>query len=160
MTKTQVIEVDYGLSSAYSDGTIEINRKIVGPLREKILKHELSHTSGAYNLKDFKTDFQSKAPYFFESLKFCWLNPEGFINFMPFLYSYYLNAWTFNWTSLYPFLIWGIFFSLVCKLLFHVSFFYALIGWINFLVVINVALLIYTHRYVTQMQKVSEVVKF
>jgi hypothetical protein len=153
MTKHNIIEVDYGLASAYSDGTIEINRKITGTLRDKLINHELSHTSGGYSIQDFKTDFQSKAPYFFESLKFCLLNWEGFINFMPILYSYYLKKWSINITFLYPFLLYGAIFALASKLLFKVSFFLAFGAWINVIIVLNVLLLFYTHFYTRKVIK-------
>lgn len=149
----KIVDVDYGLSSVYSDGTIEINRKIQGKLREKIIKHEFSHTLGNYSMKDYRTDFNSKSPYFLESLMFCFRNPEGFINFMPLLYSYYLHKWTFNFTSLIPFVLWGTIFSIMSSLIFKITIIYPVLAWINIIIVLNVCLLIYTHIHVRKARK-------
>lgn len=154
MTRPKVVEVDYGIASAYSDGVIEINRKINGNLREKILTHEFSHTIGqGYTKKDYDTDFNSRSPYFFESLKFCIHNLEGFINFMPVLYSYRLKQWTFNFTALIPFFLWGFIFSTITWLLLKQNFFLASFAWLNIIVSLNIAAIIYTHFYVKKKVK-------
>lgn len=150
---SEIIEVDYGLASVYSDGIIEINRKIQGPLRDKMIRHEQAHSqTNGYTVQDYKTDFQSKAPYLLESLLFCFYNPEGFINFMPLLYSYYRKQWTFNWTAIFPFVIWGAMFVGLAWLLFRPNPLYLALAWINLIILLNIALLLYTHIHVRKVR--------
>lgn len=143
----EIFEVDYGLASRYEEG-IEINRKLAGELREKVLKHEAKHTQGGYRLQDYKNDFHSKDPYFLESLKFCFKNPEAFVGFFPFMYSYHFKTWTFNTTALFPYALWGVIFSLMAKFLIGTTFFYAFLTWSWIFIVLNAFLVFYTHLYV------------
>lgn len=143
----KVVEVPYGLGSSY-EGFIEINCKLKGSLREKILAHELRHASGKYSAKDFKNDFQSKNPYFLESLWFSIKNPEALINFFPFMYSYYGRSFTYNSTSVFPFLYFGILYSIFFYIFFRISIFLSFFGWMVIFALINISLLIYTHIYV------------
>jgi hypothetical protein len=141
-----IIETNYGLASVYPGECIEVNAKLSGELKDKILKHEKSHSRNRqYSREDFKNDFQSQNSYFIESLKFCLKNPESFIGFFPLMYSYYFKAFTWNTAGLMPFAYFGAIFSLFFWLIFHVNFFYALIGYTAFFFLINLSLLIITH---------------
>jgi hypothetical protein len=148
--KRKIVNVNYGIASSYSDGTIEINKKIKGKLRKKILEHERRHSLGVYDKDDFRNDFHSKNSHFFESLKFGIKNPEALINYFVVMYSYYFDKWTYNPTGVYPFLYFGIIFSLFFFLLFKVNFLLAFLGWICIFLVVNIILLIYTHYYTTK----------
>ena len=144
-----IINVNYGLASSYNDG-IEINHKLVGDLRKKIIEHELRHSSGVYTKQDFKNDFQSKSSYFFESLKFSLRNAEAFINFFPIMYSYYYKIFTVNISALFPFLQFGAIFSVLFWLLFRISIIKSFLTFTIFIVLANIFLLIYTHIYVVR----------
>lgn len=146
--KKKIIKVNYGLASSYDD-FIEINVKIKGKLRKKMLDHEKRHENDGYSLKDFNNDFNSKNPYFFESILFSLRNPESIINFFPFMYSYYGKFWSFNLSSIYPFFYFGLIFILFFYLLFKISIFQLVIGYISIVFIINIILLLYTHIYVT-----------
>lgn len=147
MNEKKIVEVNYGIASSYDD-FIEINRKLRDPLRKKILDHELRHDSGKYSVKDFKNDFQSKKPHFFESFSFALRNPEALINYFPFMYSYYRGILTYNYTALFPFLYYGIIFSVFFLVVFKISLFKSFIGWVVIFGLINIFLLVYTHYYV------------
>lgn len=149
MTIKKIIEVDYGIASAYED-SIEINRKLHNhpELREKILKHEMRHKEGPYSQEDYDNDFNSKDPYFFKSIKFCLYNPEAFINFFPFMYSYYHKDWTFNRGSLYPVFWLGIIFCVFWWLTLGLNLIVLAISWVAFCAFVNGLILYITHRYV------------
>lgn len=142
-----IVEVPYGLASSY-DECIEINRKLTGSLRDKIIKHELSHTVGKYTKKDYEIDFHSYDPYFWESLRFCLRNPESMINYFFLMFSYYFGAFTFNTTALFPFFLYGAIFSVMGFIFFHSNIIYIFLTWTWIYVLLNIAYLIYTHIYV------------
>ena len=145
MTNPKIIEVNYALASTYAD-FIEINYKLAGPLRKKILDHELKHNSGnSYTKQDFKTDFKSENSYFFESLKFSILNPECLIGFFPFMYSYYAKDWTFNFPAIFPYMWFGLIFSTIVSLMLKMNFFLALLCYTALFALLNILLLIITH---------------
>lgn len=152
----KIIQTNYGLASSY-EGFTEMNYKLNDSLRDKIRRHENRHsTDRHYSKEDFKNDFMSQNAYFFESLKFCILNPECFVGFFPLLYSYYAKSWTWNSSAFFPFLYFGFIFSFVSSLVsgffFKTNFFIALL--VSFLVytalvaMMNGLLLLYTHIYV------------
>lgn len=145
--KPKIIAVNYGVASRY-DNLIEINRKLKNPLRARILKHELSHKNGKYTKEDYKVDFQSKDPYFWQSIWFCVKNPEGWINFMPIMWSYYQKTLTFNTTVIFPLVLYGLVFGVFASSLFGVSLWLSLLAYFNIICVLNVFLLVYTHFYV------------
>jgi hypothetical protein len=152
--KKKIIPVDYGISSVYSE-IIEINRKLKGSLRSKILKHELRHENGKYTYSDWKNDFNSKDSYFIESLKFSLKNPEALINFCPFMYSYFLKIMTFNLSSIFPIVYFGLIFCVfwsivgfIVKLNPLIIFIESMVFWVLIIALINIYLLIYTHIYV------------
>ena len=144
-----IIDVDYGIASNYGD-FIEMNRKLwkYPKLRKAILEHEERHTSGKYTKEDFKNDFQSKNSYFFDTLKFCMANKEGFINFFPFMYSYYSKEWTYNTSSVYPGIFFGIIFVLFFKITLHLPIFYLILLFLAFILIANGIFIIVTHLYV------------
>jgi len=144
MSDTKIIQVPYGLSSNYGD-FIEINYKLLNPLREKILKHEMRHSQGNYCKEDFKNDFNSKKPYFFDSLMFAFKNPEALINFFPLMYSYYAKKLSYNLTSIFPFFYYGILFSVLCTVIFKVNIFNVFIAYTLFIIFCNIFLLILTN---------------
>lgn len=147
----KVIDVDYGVASVYDSDNgqiIEINRKLTGELREKVIRHEKMHRSGAYSREDMKVDFQADKPHFFESLKFAFLNPESLVGYFPIMYSYYFKKWTYNPTATLPFVYLGVIFSLFFLILFRINFFLAFLGWSCIVVIFNIILLFITHRYV------------
>lgn len=142
-----LIKVNYGIASVY-DSHIEINRKIKGSLKKRILSHEYRHTSGRYTLKDWQNDFQAKKPYFWESFKLACKNPEMLINYFLFMYSYYTKTWTYNSSAAYPFVYFGCIWNIFWVLLFNVNIFQALLGWVVIYNIIEIILLTYTHFYV------------
>lgn len=148
----KIIQTNYGLSSVYSteEGTItEINYKLYGDLREKILKHERKHSVDRhYDKNDFKTDFMSENSYFFESFKFCVHNPECWINFFPFMYSYYAKNWSINYSAFVPFGYFGLIFIGFFWIFLRTNIFISFIGYVLFVAFLNLALLYITHRYV------------
>lgn len=160
----KLINVNYGLSSVYStpEGTItEINYKLTSELRNKIRKHEARHKSDRhYSKEDFKNDFMSENSYFFESLKFCFINLECMIGFFPYMFSYYMKYWTFNKSALYPFIYFGLIFSAVVSGVIWsfagTNFWFILlgsiIGYTIFVALLNLILLGYTH-WVVKKQK-------
>lgn len=139
-----LIEVDYGLASSYDEG-IEINRKLSGKLKDSIIKHERMHRNGKYTKKDFLTDFQAKNSNFKDSVLFCVKNPEAWIGFFPFMYSYYFKSFTYNSSALIPFLYFGLLFSGFWWILFKISFLNTFICYSGIILLINTYLLIYTH---------------
>lgn len=143
----KVVEVNYGIASRYDD-VIEINQHLNEPrwksLKQKVLTHELSHSNGKYSKKDFDVDFHSKDPYFFESIKFCLNHPFGFINFFMFMYSYHFKQITFNSTSLFPFIYFGLIFSIFWSVV-GVPFKLALMNWIVWYFLINLILIFLIH---------------
>lgn len=149
MNKPKIIKTDWGLASNYGD-TIELNRKLDSYplLKDKILKHELSHSPGAYSLRDYKIDYKSEKPYFYESIMFAIKNPETLIGFFPIMYSYFFKMFTFNFGALFIFAVWGLIYALLCTLIFKVSFLLAFLMWICIYIFINLVLLAYTHFYV------------
>lgn len=147
MKKLQILKVNYGLASRY-DNVIEINVKLKGKLRQHILEHEVRHNKGKYTYKDFKNDFQSKNPYFFQSLKFALSNPEALIGWFPTMYSYALKTWSFNTSSIFPLILYSLIFALSSLALFNVNIIQGLLAFFNIIVFMNVLLLIYTHIYV------------
>ena len=146
-TNKPIIKTNYGLASAY-DQFIEINYKIDNDLREKIEKHERSHRTGRYTQKDFMLDFQSTDSYFWQSFKFALMNPEALISFFPAMYSYYAKSWTFNWSAIFPFLYFGIIFSIVFFLTIGVPFINSFICFTVLFVILNIILLGVTHYIV------------
>lgn len=142
-----IILTNYGLGSSYNE-FIEINKKLQTPLKDKILEHELRHDSGKYSVKDWKNDFQSKKPHFFEALWFSLKNPEALINYFFVMYSYYGKFWTINLTSLFPFFYFGLIWTLFFKLMLKINILLAFLGWACFYIITNILLLIYTHIYV------------
>ncbi|MFW6025517.1 MAG: hypothetical protein ACOCRX_04175 [Candidatus Woesearchaeota archaeon] len=153
----EVVKVDYGVASCYGN-LIEMNRKLFDKeyeiLGEEILEHEKRHTSDKkYGKKDFVNDFMSKKSNFFRIIKFCRKNKEGFINFFPFMYSYYQKEWTFNLTTLFPFVYLGILFVLFFWLTLPISPLYLIYVWIGFVFWMNLVFLIITHFYVKNTQK-------
>jgi hypothetical protein len=148
MGNPKIIEVSYGLASNYGD-TIEMNRNLVGDLKDKVTKHELRHgRNRKYGLRDIKNDFASKNSYFKDSIFFCIRNPSAWIGFFPSLYSYYFREWTFNWSAVLPFLYFGIIFSLFWWLIFKVSVLQSFICYSLVIILINIILLVITHRIV------------
>jgi hypothetical protein len=147
----KIVKVDYGLASSY-DEIIEINKKLKGKLLKKILDHEKTHDNGSYSKKDFLIDFSSKDPYFFESVSFSLKNPEALVNFFPLMYSYYLGIWSLNLTSLFPFLQFGVLFSLFF-LIFNINFLSSFFMWSILVGWFNVILIAYTHIYVKYLSK-------
>lgn len=147
MDNREIIEVDYGLASSYDDG-IEINRKLTGKLRDSIMKHERSHGVGRYNKKDFMNDFQAKNSNFKESVFFCIRNPEAWIGFFPIMYSYYFKIFTWNSSAVYPFLYFGLIWSAFWYFVAKISFLQTLIAFTCLIVLINIVLLVVTHKYV------------
>lgn len=152
-----IIETDYGIASNYGF-VIEINRKLNAhpKLKQKILNHELRHTSGSYNKQDFMNDFQSKDSYFIDTLKFCLKNPEGFINFFPFMYSYYFKEWTFNSSSMIPLCIFGLIFISFFKFTLGLSLLWLFGGWIISCLIWNAIFLLITHTYVKTTEFTNE----
>ena len=74
-------------SIAFTDGkgNIYINRNLKEydrNLFNRILKHEKSHTMGAYNKQDFLLDYKNDISQW-ELFKFCLFNPSGFIQYSP-----------------------------------------------------------------------------
>jgi hypothetical protein len=149
----EVIEVNYGIASRY-DGLIELNKKIKDPLKSKILKHEFSHTEGKYTIEDYKVDFQSKDSFFYDALKFALKNPEALINYMPLMYSYYFRVFTYNVTGMIAFLSYGIVATILISLLFGVKIYLTGLFVINFIVLLNLSLLLYTHIYVRYVKRI------
>lgn len=149
MKKHIIVVVNYGIASNYGD-YIEINKKLdkYPKLKNKILKHEKRHKTGKYTWTDFSNDFQSKDSYFLSSLWFAIKNPESLINYFPMMYSYYFQKWTYNLSSIYPFLYFGLLWTLLFTLLFHVNLFLAILGYIIVFSIVNITLLIYTHLFV------------
>ena len=150
----KIFEVDYGLSSRYDEG-IEINRKLTGSLRQKILNHELRHSKGKYTKKDFINDFHSHDPYFWESVRFCLKNPEAMINYFFLMFSYHFKAFTFNITALIPFFLWGLIFSWMSMLVIKTSFILGFLTWTWVYALINIAYLVYTHIYVMKCRRID-----
>lgn len=146
--KFKIIKVDYGIASVYNDGTLEINRKLKGVLKEKVLAHELRHSGGNYNLKDFHNDFSSKDSSFWKVLIFALKNPECLIGYFMFMYSYYLKKLTYNSSALYPFGYFGLIFVLFFIIFFKISVFNAVLGWVILYLSINLILLLSTHLHV------------
>lgn len=145
----KVVNVDYGVASAYSNGIIEINRKIKGKLRHDIIFHELSHSLGdKYTKKDFRVDFHSENPYFFKTLWFCIRNPEGFINFFPIMYSYYQKSWSYNLSLLFPLSLYALIFALLVTLTFKVFLWLPLLFYLYIITLLNLFFLAYCHLYV------------
>ena len=147
MDNRPIIEVDYGLASSYDDG-IEVNRKLSGKLRDSIIKHEKSHSTGKYNKKDFMTDFQAKNSNFKESVFFCIHNPEAWIGFFPIMYSYHFKIFTWNSSAIYPFMYFGVIFSAFWWFVARISFLHTLIAFTLLIILINTVLLVMTHKYV------------
>lgn len=142
-----IIEADYGLASSYDD-LIEINKKLKGNLRKKILAHELRHENNNYSFKDFKNDFQAKDSHFTEAFKFALKNKEALIGYFPFMYSYYLRKFTYNSSALFPFIWFGAIWIIFWWVLFRINVLNSALGYVIFYTVINIVLLIYTHCYV------------
>jgi len=139
-----IIEVDYGLASAYDEG-IEVNRKLRGELRDKILAHERRHGVGRYNKKDFINDFQAQNSNLQSYLKFALANPEALIGFFPLMYSYHFKSLTFNSSAMVPFLFFGLIFSIFWKVAINGGFFISFLWFTILIIGINLGLLIITH---------------
>lgn len=155
----EIVPVNYGIASNYGFA-IEINKKLdrYPKLKNKILAHELKHTSGSYSKDDFKNDFQSKDSYFFDTLKFCIKNPEGFINFFPLMYSYHFKQWTINQSSLIPVSIFGLIFLLFFRFILNMNIYMLVLGWLIACFIWNGIFLLITHMYVktTQIREESK----
>lgn len=146
MTKP-IIETNYGLASSY-DEAIEINWKLTGDLRTKIIEHELRHDNAGYSKQDFKNDFQAKNSYFLESLWWSLKNPEALIGFFPLMFSYYFKVWTFNKAALIPFAWFGLIFAAFFWLTIRANFFLGLGVYALLFIIMNSLLLIIAHVYV------------
>lgn len=144
MSEKPIINVGYGLSSSYDDG-IEINRKLTGELREKILKHERMHRNKHYSRADLKNDFNSKNPYIKESMLWAFKNPESLVGFMPFMWSYYYKIMTFNWSATIPFLYFGGIFTLFWWIIFKINPLLTIICYLAIIFILNVLLMLLTH---------------
>lgn len=155
----KIISVNYGIASQYSigdDSVIEMNYKLTDSLRQKVKLHEMRHGIGRYNKKDFLNDFHSQNSYFFESLKFAFINPESLINFFPLLFSYNFKSWTWNSSAFFPFLYFGFIFSAIVsgtiwgifKTNFLFTLLISLVGYVFFVALMNGLLLLYTHIHV------------
>jgi hypothetical protein len=154
-SKYKVVPVNYGISSIYSDGTIEINKKIKNPLRKVILEHEFRHGFGKYTRADFENDFTSKDSHFLEIFKLALKNKEMLINYFPLLYSYHKKRLTYNQSSIYPIIYLGLLFSVfwssvltLLKFSFIITFIVSVFWWILIVISFNLGLLLYTHLYV------------
>lgn len=152
-----IVEVDYGVASNYGN-LIELNKnlKLYPELRKKLIEHERRHSSGRYDKKDFFNDFKSKNSTFFEVLRFCSRNKEGFVNFMPFMYSYYLKEWSFNSTALFPFILYGVIFVTFFYYALSLSFFNLILGWFGAVALLNLIFLIFAHKNVVKNRKIEE----
>lgn len=160
MDNYKIISTNYALASAYStdDGNfIEINHKLVGSLREKIIKHETRHKANRhYTKEDLMNDFQSENSYFMESFKFAIFNPECLIGFFPLMFSYYFRKLTINIGALIPFVYFGLiasfvsalFFKYILKTPFLSTFLYSALTYILLFALLNGILLFITHREV------------
>lgn len=143
----KIIEVGYGLASSYEKG-IEIHRDLKSPLREKILHHEQKHDEGRYSMKDVKNDFNKKGGYFRESMKWAFKNPTALIGFMPFMYSYYFKAFTYNLSANIPFLYFGVIFSTFWWLVLRINFLQTFFFYSLCIVLVNLLLLGYIHSII------------
>jgi hypothetical protein len=152
LKKRNIINVNYGLASFYSN-FIEINKKLKGNLRRKILAHELRHTEGNYKLKDFKNDFVAKNSHFKEAFLFCLKNPEALIGYFLIMFSYHLQKFTFNLSAVVPLIYFGALWVIFWKLLFNISLFNGFTAYLVVYSAINLTLLIYTHFYVLKQGK-------
>jgi hypothetical protein len=149
---SDLVSVNYGIASRYP-GLIEINAKLTGELKQKILAHELKHDDTEdYTKNDYNVDFNAKKPHFYESLWFALRNPEALINYLPFMYSYYLEQWTYNSASVYILLIYGILFTCMAWGLFKANMGLCFLAYVNFIIVVQGALLLYVHLYVKYMK--------
>lgn len=142
----KIIEVDYGISHTY-DNVIEINRKLKGNLRNKILSHEKEHEKGKYTKKDYKIDFDSKNPYFFESVWFALRNPEALMNFFIFGFSIPGKFLTISLTNIYPFINFLIIWVLFFVFLFKISILGAILGYVFIYALLNITFIIYAYFY-------------
>lgn len=140
----KIINCNYGLASNYGD-FIEIHAGLSGQLRKDILAHELRHSPGKYDKSDLKNDFQSKKPTFFKSLWFCLQYPEAFVNFFPLMYSYYKKEWSFNSSAIWPFLYFGIIFSVFFLITLKIGLGLSFLGYTAFVAIMNGILLGLTH---------------
>jgi len=149
MSEVPIIKVNYGIASRYYNA-IEINEKLdkYPELKSKIIDHELRHNKGKYTKKDFINDFQSKQQTFTECMKFCMINKEALINYFPFMYSYHFKQWTFNISSIFPFINFGFIFVLFFHYILELTILSLTIGWIITILIINIICLIKTHSYV------------
>lgn len=145
----RIIEVGYGISSIYDEG-IEINRELKNPLRGKVILHETQHDEGRYSIKDVKNDFNKKGGYFRESLKWAFKHPTALIGFMPFMYSYYFKALTFNLSATIPFFYFGIIFSGFWWLVLRINFFQTFGFYTLCIILVNLILLGYTHSIIAK----------
>lgn len=151
----EFVGVDYGLASRYGN-VVEINKKLDNfpKLKQKIIDHELGHTKNkSYGIKDFKNDFMSKDSTFWQQIKFCLDNKESFINYMPFMYSYYFKEWTFSLTSLFPLISYGILFIAFFALLTPLPFLHLIFGWLGVIFGLNLISLAVTHNYIRKLRK-------
>ena len=147
MTKP-IVSVNYGLGSVY-ENFIEINHKLPEDLRSKIISHEERHDNNSgYTKEDFNNDFQSKNSYFLESIKFSLQNIESFIGFFPFMYSYYAKRWTYNFSALFPFLWFGIIFSLFFFFLLKINIIKSFLAYVILFIFMNLIFIAITHNLV------------
>jgi hypothetical protein len=151
MSNKPIIAVSYGLASSYGDG-IEINRKLDGELRERILQHELRHEEGStYTKTDFKNDFNAENSYFKESFLWALRNPEALIGFFPFMWSYYYKKMTFNWSATVPMFYFGLIFTFFWWVLFGVNPLQSLICYVMVILGMNLILMGLTHYLIHKM---------
>jgi hypothetical protein len=144
----EVKNVNYGVSSVYHRGVIEINKKIHGELRKSIILHEKRHNLGKYTKKDYQNDFNSKDSKFFQIFKIALVNPEMLIGYMVLMYSYYLKKWTYNQSAIFPLIYFGLIWVLFFRILFNIGLLLAFFSFLVIYLYINIILLLYTHYYV------------
>lgn len=90
-TKTSlrtIREIDYAIAFTSGQGNVYINKYLKEynkELYDKILKHELSHDTGSYNVHDLEEDMSIDFMPLSEKIKFCMKYPKGFLYLSPIL---------------------------------------------------------------------------
>lgn len=91
MTELKIEYVDSGVANRFSDGTIELNKKLKDypKLRGQIIRHELNHTPNSkLNKKDFLHDVTiTDQVNQWEVLKFMLTTPSSLSQILPLYYS-------------------------------------------------------------------------
>jgi len=78
----KIVLISHSLAFTSEDGTIYLNKHLKGKLKEQILKHEMSHTIGKYNDKDYKLDKENNISQW-QIFKFCLRHPLAFCQLSP-----------------------------------------------------------------------------